>query len=528
MYDIVLKNGLIVDGLRNKPYVGDVAIKDGKIAAVGAVDDSAKEYVDVTGMVVSPGFIDMHSHSDISPMISTEMASKICQGVTTEVIGHCGISLIPACGKNRQLNYETFASLDAVFDDPYYAADNLTQYKVYIEGNKKPATNLVPLVGHGAVRSYVMGFEDREPTEEELEQMKVLLEEELNNGAWGMTLGLIYPPGIFSKKDELIELARVIAKHNKILCVHMRDEGSGIFEAVDEMIHVARESKVHLHISHLKLLARPVWHQAKKLLKKIQDARDEGLIITADQYPYTASSTSLTVLLPIWASIQGVTGIADLLRDEEKKSLLLHDITAILEEYGGPSCVQIASTGGLFKEAENRRLDEIARELGQSSEETILYMLHRCNGRVACVYHSIDQDDVLKIMQDMQISIGSDSIAFPFDAAVVGDAPHPRNFATFPRFLQTVRETKIMALEDAVYKITGLTAQTIGLTQRGQLTAGAVADITVFGYNAIRDCATYSDPIQKPQGIIHVLVSGQFALKGGVQTANRRGAVIIS
>jgi len=524
MYDIVLKNGLIVDGLRNKPYVGDVAIKDGKIAAVGNVKDSAKESVDVTGLVVSPGFIDMHSHSDISPMISTEMTSKICQGVTTEVIGHCGISLTPACDKNRQLNYETFASLDAVFDDPNYAADNLMQYKAYIEGNKKPATNLVPLIGHGAVRSYVMGFEDREPTEEELKQMRALLDEELNNGAWGMSLGLIYPPGIFSKTNELIELAHVIAKHNKILCVHMRDEGSGIFEAVDEMIHVARESKVHLHISHLKLLARPVWHLAEKLLKKIRDARAEGIIITADQYPYTASSTSLSVLLPIWASTQGITGIV---QDDEKKFLLLHDIMAILEEYGGATCVQIASTGGQFKEAENRRLDEIARELGQNSEETILYMLRRCNGRVSCVYHSIDQDDVLKIMQDMQISVGSDGIATPFDAAVIGEAPHPRNFATFPRFLQTVRETKIMSLEDAVYKITGLTAQTVGLSRRGLITPGAIADITVFDYNAIRDCSTYSDPIRKPEGIIHVLVSGQFAMKDGVQTACREGAVII-
>lgn len=185
--------------------------------------------------------------------------------------------------------------------------------------NKKLATNLVPLVGHGAVRSYVMGLEDREPTSDELEQMKALLEEKLNSGAWGMALGLIYPPGIFSKTNELVELARVVAKHNKTLCVYMRDEDSRIFEAVDEMIHVAREFKVHLHISHLKLLARPVWNQAEKLLKKIRDARAEELTITADQYPYTASSTSLTVLLPIWASAQGVTGIKDLLQDTEKK-----------------------------------------------------------------------------------------------------------------------------------------------------------------------------------------------------------------
>ena len=527
MYDLVLKNGTIVDGKRNAPYVGDLAITGGKIAAIGKVDGEAKQIVDVSGLVVSPGFIDMHSHSDVSPMLSTDMASKLCQGVTTEVVGNCGVGMVPACDANRPLLPIAFSILGAKFNNPAYRADNTTEYKEFIEANARPALNLAPLIGHGAIRSYVVGLENREPNEEELEKMKALLDDELSRGAWGMTLGLIYPPGIFSRTRELIELSKVVAKHGKILTVHMRNEATGIFEALDEMLCVARESGVHLHISHLKLYGAPMWHTSDRLLQKIADAQAEGLYVTADQYPYTASSTALSALLPKWASAMGATGVAEAMADPEQTKKLLDGIVESIAEYGDASCVQIASTGGHFKEAEGHRLSEIAQMIGATPQETVLYMLGRCQGQVACVYHAMSKENVLQIMQQMYICVGSDGVAYPFDAAVIGDAPHPRNFATFPRFLQTIRENQLMPLEDAVYKMTGLTAKTLGLTDRGTLEIGSVADITVFDYEKIEDRSTYTDPIHHPAGICHVLVGGNFALRDGKQTDARDGSILV-
>ncbi|WFA10084.1 D-aminoacylase [Tissierella sp. Yu-01] len=523
MYDFVLKDGLIVDGTRRPPYKASLCIKDGKIAAiVDEYDEMGKDVIDCNEMIISPGFIDLHTHSDAVPLNSVNAVSMLHQGVTTQIAGNCGISIFPSNLMRREEIRSFFArTIDIVPENESIIINNMEDY-FHNANQNYLSINTGMLIGHGTLRACVMGFEDRKPTTEEMGQMKKLLEKELKSGVFGMSLGLIYPPSSYGDIEEFTELAKVIKENDGILTVHMRNEGDGIFDSVNEMIQVAEESGVHLHISHLKLMGKPQWGKSDELLDYIELARQRGCTITCDQYPYEATATGLAALIPGWALNGGNAKMLQRLKEMEDR--LINDIYNIMEKRGGPSRVVVSTTHGRYPELEGKNIEEISEILGLSTVDSVIELLLKCNGEVSAIYFSLHEDDILNIMKSIDITTGSDGEDFSYD---VSYNPHPRYFGTFPRYLQMVRENNLISLEDTVYKITGLPAKILNLPDRGILEVGNIADITVFDYKEVQDMATFKKSPVKPKGIKHVFVRGLPALYNEEQTINREGRILL-
>ena len=524
VYDLVLKNGLIVDGTSKKPYLGSICIKDGRIAEIITEGDyDAVKVIDCKGKVISPGFIDLHQHSDAVPLNDVEPQSMIHQGVTTEIAGNCGISLFPANDESRDeiLKYFT-RTVEIIPKDSSLRINNIIDYAEETKKHSFPV-NIGTLIGHGTLRGVVVGFDDREATAEELQRMKDLLEFELKNGAYGMSLGLIYPPSSYGRLNELVELSKVIRDNKGILTVHMRNESDKVVEAVDEMLQIAELSGVHLHISHLKLIGKTQWGNSQILLDNIESARQRGFTITCDQYPYEATATGIAALVPGWAQDGGNAKMLERLKQKEVR--LLEDIKTEMEKRGGANCVTISSTLGYIPEFDGKTMEEVAQIYNLPPEEAVVKVLVECQGGALGIYHSLDMGDILNIMKDMNITIGSDGCDFNYQ---MDFDPHPRSFGTFPRFLQIVREHNLMSIEDAVYKMTGLPASIINLSDRGILKIGNIADITVFDAEEIEDLATYMNPTMKPKGIYHVFVGGVASIINGEQTENRAGKISLN
>lgn len=488
MASYLLKGGLIVTGKRTEPYIGSLLIKDGKIAKIvkDRVDGEnivASNIIDVKGKIISPGFIDIHSHSDSMPLAAEDTQSKLFQGVTTEIVGNCGSSVL-----GESVN-----------------AENIGEFLFEQRSCTRPINQGI-LIGHGTLRGKVVGYDDRQASQEELEEMCKFLDNALKKGAFGLSLGLIYPPGAFSRIEELITLARVVESNNGILSVHLRSESDEVFEAVSEMIRVAEESGVKLNISHLKLIGYKMWHRSKELLDIINTARENGIKVTCDQYPYTATSTSLSSMVPKWAHDGGQDKMIKRLENEHSK--IAKYISDSMQAIGGPASVRIANTGGILVDIEGKTIEEISSFMDLSPVETIIKILIECNAEVAAIYHSLNVDDVLTIMKDMNIAVGSDGSSYSYDKSITRTNPHPRNFGTFPRFFQMVRENQLMPIQDAVYKATKLPADILDFKDRGELKVGNMADIIVFDLEKIKDNSTFLDSVEKPDGIEHVFVAG--------------------
>ena len=526
MYDLALVNGVVVDGSGAQPYTANVYVKDGRISCITAdpVMD-ADRVLDVTGRIVAPGFIDIHSHSDGAPLIDYLVESKIAQGVTTEVTGNCGQSCMPATPESVEILHRR---MNQDLQLPLYGAKigrmSVSDYARDAEA-AGIVTNFGNLIGHSALRIAVMGLVDRAPTKDEMEQLKALLKRELERGAFGMSLGLNYPPSAFSKKEELVELAKVLKEYDATLSVHMRNEGPKVFEATDEMISIAEASGVHVQISHLKLLGKPQWGRSEELLQKIEAARSRGLNITCDQYPFTASSTSMTAVIPHWAQEGGYEAMLGRLR--QPTEALKAEIAGKVEERGGAHTILVTSTNSVLPDCESKFVSEIADMFGLDPVDAIIKLLLDANSVVKCVYFCMDEADMLNIMPRDFVCVGSDGYAFSYDSKYTPSNPHPRSFGTFPQFFQTVREKELMPIEKAVHKVSGLPAQWLGLKDRGVLKEGYAADITVFDPQKIENLATYMNSKVRPKGIDYVIVNGRLAMDHGVLTAERAGKVLL-
>ena len=515
MYDLGLLGGLIVDGKRTEPYRANLYIKDGKIACITDQMLAATEILDVSGLTVAPGFIDIHSHSDSIPFRARTPQAKIRQGVTTEVIGNCGTSIFPGL-ESRKEECEAFNR--AKRNHPGFMS--VTEYSKAVNSIGH-VCNCAPLLGHSNLRIAVMGHVNRAPSDKEMAALKDLLDREMARGAFGMSLGLIYPPSAFSAKEELIELAKVIAKHGGILAVHMRNEGPRLFEAVDEMIEIAERSGVHIQVSHLKLMGTPQWGKAPKLIEKIDAARRRGLNITCDQYPFTASSTSMSAMVPHWAHEGGADFMCK--RLEAREGDICESIGAEMANRGGPDAVLVISVRDNPQYA-GKYVSEIAEMLDLSPVEAVRRMLLEGGGSASCIYFSMDQQDVEYIMKQTYICVGSDGSAYDYDHPT---NLHPRNFAAFSQYFQTVREKGILPLQDMVYKASELTASILGITDRGTLEEGKWADIAVFDSDAYSSRSTFLAPMTPPAGMYHVLVNGQFAVRNNALTGIAAGKGIV-
>ena len=523
MYDFILKGGTVVDGTGQKAYLADVAIGDGKIAAIGpGLNCQQAKVVDVTGLAVAPGFIDIHSHSDTSFLLDERCESKLYQGVTSEVAGQCGASMFP-CHEDRlaQLT-ETVASEDAA-----YISTSFAKFRAHVaQAGRRMGTNLLALVGHGTLRAGVLGYENRRATAPELAAMASLLERDLEAGAWGLSLGLGYTPGVSADLAELVALARVVAKYDGHIPAHMRDQGDNTPQSLDEMYAINRQSGARVHIAHFKAGGKANFGRAPEFVRHVALARQSGVAVTVDVYPYTAASSGITNSFPKWSIQGGLEQTLERLQTEERASILTFLKQSFSTREDGEA-LYIVNTNGRFPQADDKDIWQLSQELGLSMAETILTVTEQTRARAICISHTMSQADVDVFLAQADYAVGSDGRALPFDPTANKGKPHPRNFGTFPRFLRYTREQGLATLESAIHHISKLPADIVGLTDRAVIKQGLMADLTVFCPQTISDCATYKNPFQKPVGVEHVFIAGRPALLHGRQTELRLGTFLL-
>jgi len=518
MFDLVIKDGMVVDGAGNPWYKANIAVTKGRIAAIGMLDTDAERVIDAKGLVVAPGFIDTHSHSDLMLMAEPEARQKIMQGITTEVVGQDGLGEAPL---RDDVVDDWRRYLSGLNGDPDidWKWRSFAEYLDELEA-AGPATNVVSLVGHGNLRLLAMGMEDRQPTTTELEEMKKLLAEAMRQGAFGLSTGLIYPPCVYADTTELVELCRVTAAYGGLFVVHMRNEGDRLLESIDEVVAVGKGAAIPVHISHFKASGERNWGRVGDALRMLEQARMDGVEVTVDQYPYLAGSTFLSSLLPVWAHEGGTEKMLKRLRDGATRTKMSADM--IGEERGrswgwGNILVTSVSTEG-NKRFEGKTVEDIAEARRQSPIDTVFDLILEEENAVTMVSFSMCEEDVRTVMRSPLQMVCTDGI-------VLGK-PHPRAYGSFPRVLGRYVRDGVLRLEEAVRKMTSLPAQTFSLHDRGLLKPKMCADITIFDPDTVIDKATYRNPIQFPQGIEYVIVNGVVTVEDGEHTGECAGRVL--
>jgi len=535
MFDIVIQNGSVVDGSGKRRFQADIAIKNGRIADIAPqIESEAQVFINAKGNAVSPGFIDMHSHSDFTLLVHPEAESKVRQGVTTELVGNCGGSPAPVPDEHFDDFMQYMVGLGNLYKNVLTPQDwnwkTMTQFSDELE-TSGIALNVAPLVGHSTLRCGVMGYNSGPPTPEELNQMKRLLEKELDQGAFGMSAGLIYHPGAFANRDELAQLAAIIRSYEGVFTVHMRSEGNNLLEAIDEAIYVGEKSGASVEISHLKCELPVNWGNASTALNRINQARDKGYRIDFDQYPYRAYQTGLLEIFPTWAKEHGADRMITVLRDQKLRHKVIKDMTQPPYDWENPmdglDWDHIHLNG--FNRQRNQVLEgltvaQIAEQLSTEPLEAIFRLFTEERGALSMIVFSMDEDEVIEIMQHPAGMIGSDGCSVAPYGPTGTRKVHPRFYGTFPRVLgRYVREKKVLSLEQAVHKMTGLPARKLQFSDRGLLKKGFQADIVVFDENLIADTATFENPHQYPAGIHFVLVNGQVVISNGEHTGKLPG-----
>ncbi len=493
-YDLLITNARVVDGSGNPWFRGDVAIKDGRIARVGRIAaNQARQTIDAKGQILAPGFVDVHTH--VESIYNLPAAENfIRMGVTSLVTGNCGSSTTEV-------------------------AEFLGRIK-----EKPLAVNLGTLIAHGSVRRKVMGLGDRPPTPDELKQMEAVVEAGMKDGAVGLSTGLIYVPGTYAKTEEIVALARVAGRYGGLYATHMRNEGDKVADAIRESIQIGEQAGVPIEISHFKISNKKLWGQSAMTLGLVREARGRGLMVTVDQYAYTASSTSLDSRLPTWLREGGLDEAKKRIADKATRDRVVQDMKDTLKRSGfkdyGYAVVASYEPDRSFN---GKSIAEITKQVRNKSDvknqiEQIIEMYEA--GGAGMVYHGMSEDDVKRIMQEPFTMIASDSGVRQVDESV----PHPRGYGNNARVLgHYVRELKLISLEDAIRKMTSLPAQTFGFRDRGLIREGLAADIVIFDENVIIDQATFVKPHQFPFGISHVLVNGELVLANNQLTEARPG-----
>lgn len=523
----VFKEASIIDGSGRPAFVGDVEVRDGIIADVCSnIGSSEKTIIDCDGLVLAPGFIDMHTHTDGSVFKNPNVESKLYQGVTLDVIGNCGLGMFPVNRDRKDQLLDFLKIHDFTLPESGIAWNDLTTYSNVLD-NMGLGLNVAPLVGHAPLRLAVMGNENREPTPKELQQMQDQLLQLLEQGAWGMSTGLIYPPGSYSKTDELIELAKVLEKHDSMYSSHIRNEGSLLMSALEEAIQIGRESGAKVQVSHLKSMGKENWGQARKALDVLENARREGVNIWADQYPYGASSTYLSAVIPQWAHAGGVPALLGRLKDPSLRYRLESEIRDEIEARGGPDGVMVTNVftkkNGLLSGA---TILQISQQWKCKPEEAAVRLIVEEEAAVGANFFSMSEGDIRTILASPEVAVGSDGRGLNMfkDAA---SATHPRSYGTFTRVLgHYVRDEKVLSLETAVHKMTGLSASRMGFVDRGIIKAGNIADIVVFDANSIKETSSYANAHNYSEGVIHLLVNGEMVISDGLLTGRRPGRVV--
>lgn len=523
-FDWVIKRGQVIDGSGALPQEIDVGIKDGLIAEMGQISHRrALTVCEAQNLVVCPGFIDAHDHTDVQLLVNPKAESAVHQGITTLMSGNCGSSPFPIADKIYE---EIKADLKEQYDLDLDWRD-ITGFLARLE-KQGLALNYATLVGHGAIRGAAMGFDDREPTPEELARMKVMVEEAIKNGAFGLSSGLEYAPGSYAKTEELIELCRVVSRLGGVYATHMRDEGDRLLEALDESFRIARESGASLQISHFKVAYPRNWPKIDDALARLDRGKEEGINVFADRYPYLAGSTGLSFYFPLWAK-QGTT--EDFLRRLQDKSLeqRFRDHLAAQEEKLGSWDKVVISSVVTEKNRvfEGLSILECCQRTGKDAFEFMRDLLIEEKNRVGMVTFMMKEENLRKILAHPLVGVGCDGAAIAPYGILGRGKPHPRHYGTFPRVLgKYIREEKILPLEEMISKMTYRAAMKFGLKKRGLLKPGYQADVVVFNPDTVIDRATWTNPHQYPEGIIHVFVNGVKVIENGEHTGNLPGHVL--
>lgn len=528
MNSLLIKGATVVDGSGGVASTADVLMAGGHILAVGPGNSSlaADKVVDAAGLVLAPGFIDIHSHSDMTLFRYPLVESKAFQGVTLEVTGNCGLSFFPVAAGGESLLAEYLALHDFCQPEGGIAWNDFASWSEAVE---RPGIgiNVVPLVGHAPLRIAAMGMDNRPPTPSELEQMLAMLKTALQQGAWGMSTGLIYPPGSYADRDELIALACTLAEHGALYTSHIRNEGEGLAAALEEAMAIGRESGVRVQISHLKAMGRSNRGHAGEILKKIATARATGLDIAADQYPYAASATTLAAVVPQWAHEGGASSLLQRLQAPELRAQLSAEIDSAMAAREGAAGIMVSNC----RSEQNRHLSgksiaQIAERWKCGGAGAVIRLLVEEKGEVGAIFFSMAEEDVAAILADPRVMVGSDGHGLNAGDAA-GEATHPRSYGTFTRVLgRYVREEKRLSLEAAVHKMTGLPASRLGLADRGLVREGYAADLVLFDPAMVGDQADYADPHRYATGITHLFVAGEPVIWDGKLTGRRPGRVL--
>ncbi|MBI9046300.1 MAG: D-aminoacylase [Anaerolineaceae bacterium] len=520
MFDLIIKNGLVVDGSGDPGELKDIGIIADRIEKIGDLSgEVAHNTIDAKDMVVAPGFIDIHSHADATLPVLPTADSKVYQGVTTEVVGNCGFSTAPFSEElmnNFPLGGEGILWNWKTFED-------------YFEVLSKSgiSVNVVPLVGHATVRLAVMGMVDREPTDEEMREMKNQVEMAMQSGAAGFTTGLIYPPSVYGSTDEIVELAKVAAKYGGIYTSHIRGEGDTVLEAVDEAIEIGRQAGLPVEISHLKASNRPNWEKMTLILNKIEQAREEGLDITADMYPYPASNTTLTALIPSWAHVGGRDAMLSRLRGAEREKIR-QELHAEAERSKPDFWDRvIVSECVKAKHFEGKSVAAVSEEMHKAPEDALMDLLLEVDGEASMIQFMMSEENIALGLKQPFVMIGSDGEGRSTQGVLSGGKPHPRNYGTFARVLRKyVREDQVLTLEEGIHKMTGMPARKMNLQARGLLKEQYFADVVVFDASKINDASTFQDPHQYAQGIKFLFVNGETVIQNGVHTELKPGRIL--
>lgn len=522
MFDYIIRQVRIVDGTGSPWTVGDVAVRDGKIAAMGAhIAGGAHEIIDGKGLTLTPGFIDIHSHSDFSLLLDGSAASRLLQGVTTEIGGNCGMSPAPVVPERLDLLKEYTAFLANGLSFHWQSYDEFLE----AVANKQPAVNFGGLVGHGTLRIAAMGFEDRQPTEAELEQMQHLLDESMQAGAFGMSTGLIYAPGCYADTDELAKVAAAVAPYGGLYETHLRNEGDQLLAAIDEAAEIGRRSGARVQIAHHKVVGRLNWGKGMESQALIAKYRAQGLDIANDQYPYTASATTITTIFPDWAHVGGVEGLLARLRDPAERAQVQAAVLASMQKkakrFEDIMIAQVSTDAN--KRFEGMTVAEAAASAQQEAIDFVIDLVLAEHAAISAITFGMCEKDVETIMSHPLTMIGSDGASMPMDSP---GTPHPRNFGTFVRVLAKYVPAGLFSFEEGVRKMTALPASRLGLLNRGLIRPGFAADLVLMATDELQDNATFNEPKQAPSGIIKVWVNGQLAVADGQLTGVRAGQIL--
>ena len=526
MTDILIKNGLVFDGANNPATHADVLIRAGRIAQIASnLAAPGARVIDATHLAVAPGFIDIKTHSDFTLPINPKAESKLRQGVTTEIIGHCGFSVAPVLPGKVEL-LRDYLSPSA----PWLPFREMS-FPQYLDTFPATAVNAGMLVGHNTLRLMVMGMDQRAPTADELAQMIALLEDGLKAGALGLSSGLFTSPGSYAAPEEMIALCNVVKKYNGGYFTHIRDESNKVIEAVEEAIHVAETCGIHVEIVHFKCSGMDNWGKASRCLQMIADAKARGVDIDCDSHPYTAGSNPLKNLMPQWVQAGGVPAMLERLQLKETRERIRADIERDgLNNWGRIpdwDCVQISITPNLPQYA-GRTIADLAKERGQDPIDVVCDYMIEDKGATRVLVISISEDDIRDIVKSPQALVGSDGNCVADYGITSQGMPHPRFYGTFPRILgHYVHELGLIPIERAINKMTGATAHALRLSDRGLLKPGYCADIVIFDPADFKDQATYSDPHRYPTGPrTTVLVNGEVVIDNTVHTGALPGKVL--